>query len=186
MCKFQLQFIGKTCSRSEVRDGYCSIHLNFKCVICGEQATHLCTETESFICQTRLCSKTECTLQHYYRNHPHMIEAIMIYEDMVSLDESDRIKLVFGPRPANVPVSDDGGFIAAIIYKYNDEYFSKSFVTGKGQEEVLRKASYWLDAVSENFEVKLYEVKRAPLDGRISMRAYDEFFSGEKMVLLTN
>lgn len=63
-CNFDKAWIG-LCNKKTV-DGelYCKDHLEIKCVVCGEQATHACTWASSLSCGAPLCDKKKCIVQH--------------------------------------------------------------------------------------------------------------------------
>jgi len=46
---------------------YCIIHLRTECVICGGQATHMCTE--GLDCRSPLCKNRYCTTAHNIAKH---------------------------------------------------------------------------------------------------------------------
>lgn len=63
-CKFDIAWRGN-CGKDTLGDSdYCQEHLGVKCSVCGEQATHECSETSSFVCGTALCDKAECITEH--------------------------------------------------------------------------------------------------------------------------
>ena len=57
-CKFQRAWSPK-CKREADESGYCIEHKGVKCVSCGQQATHSCSETGQFVCGAPLCD--DCT-----------------------------------------------------------------------------------------------------------------------------
>lgn len=64
-CKFEISWVGQC--RKEAVDGelYCDNHLDEKCFICKEQATHDCETTMgAFVCGFPLCDKKECIEKH--------------------------------------------------------------------------------------------------------------------------
>ena len=64
MCKFDKAWIGE-CGKENVEgEYYCKEHLQVKCEVCGEQATHTCPEASSLVCGTPLCDKKECKVNH--------------------------------------------------------------------------------------------------------------------------
>lgn len=69
MCKFNEAWIG-ICNKESIKEeDYCEKHLNTKCEICGNQATHNCSETMQFVCGINLCDSLDCKLEHYYKMH---------------------------------------------------------------------------------------------------------------------
>lgn len=64
-CKFVKAWQGK-CNAPTVEDSlYCKEHNGEACCVCGEQATHDCSETFQFVCGFPLCDKEECKIKHH-------------------------------------------------------------------------------------------------------------------------
>lgn len=59
-CKFQKAWIGQCCKPAD-ESGFCKEHKDLKCVSCGAQATHECSETGQFVCGALLCDDCEHT-----------------------------------------------------------------------------------------------------------------------------
>lgn len=61
-CGFYNGWKGK-CKKQANKSRYCEEHKNVKCVSCGNQATHTCTETFSsmFVCGCLLCNECKHT-----------------------------------------------------------------------------------------------------------------------------
>jgi len=59
-CKFQKAWIGQ-CDKPIHKNGMCEEHSKVKCVSCGAQATHECSETGQFVCGAPLCDDCEHT-----------------------------------------------------------------------------------------------------------------------------
>lgn len=60
-CKFQLAWIGK-CKNPANSLGFCTDHIGERCVSCGQQATHQCSETGFGVCGASLCDQCSHTL----------------------------------------------------------------------------------------------------------------------------
>lgn len=85
MCNFNKAWIG-ICKNENVNGKeYCTEHLEIKCSICGEQATHDCDETGQFVCGTPLCDSQECILKHYYINHGYAFHEIAVRENKLNI-----------------------------------------------------------------------------------------------------
>lgn len=84
MCKFNEAWIG-ICKGENVKGkDYCEKHLDVKCEICGNQATHNCAETMQFVCGTNLCDSLECKLEHFYRTHGYAFFEISDLEEKLN------------------------------------------------------------------------------------------------------
>ena len=64
-CKYSKGWAGSCTKQAISIDGYCEDHMSSKCVVCGKQATHECSETNQFVCGADLCD--DCT---HDLNHP--------------------------------------------------------------------------------------------------------------------
>ena len=64
MCNFDEAWMGKCRKETVEGEHYCEEHLQVKCAVCGEQATHTCPEASSLVCGTPLCDKKECRDKH--------------------------------------------------------------------------------------------------------------------------
>ncbi len=53
MCNFDKAWIGKCRKETVEGEHYCEEHLQIKCEVCGEQATHTCPEASSLVCGTK-------------------------------------------------------------------------------------------------------------------------------------
>jgi hypothetical protein len=60
-CKYSLAWRGD-CGNETKEGDYCSEHSEIKCCSCGNQATHECHETGSFVCGAPLCGECEHTI----------------------------------------------------------------------------------------------------------------------------
>jgi len=59
-CKFQIAWRGQCCKPIH-ENGMCEEHSKVKCVSCGAQATHECSETGQLVCGAPLCDDCEHT-----------------------------------------------------------------------------------------------------------------------------
>ena len=59
-CVFQKAWIGQCCKPIH-ENGMCEEHSKIKCVSCGAQATHECSETGQLVCGADLCDDCEHT-----------------------------------------------------------------------------------------------------------------------------
>lgn len=59
-CGFQKAWVGR-CGKPVHENGMCEEHSKIKCVSCGAQATHECSETGQFVCGAPLCDDCEHT-----------------------------------------------------------------------------------------------------------------------------
>lgn len=83
MCKFNKAWIG-ICKQENIKGyEYCEEHLNCKCAICGNQATHDCAETMQFVCGANLCDSLECKLEHLYISHGYSYTEISNLEKIL-------------------------------------------------------------------------------------------------------
>lgn len=85
MCKFNEAWIGICKEENVNQTDYCEKHLNIKCDICGNQATHNCAETMQLVCGVNLCDSEECRLEHFYRTHGYAIGTILYLEEKLGL-----------------------------------------------------------------------------------------------------
>jgi hypothetical protein len=64
-CKFQRDWAGQCTKLAEPGEDYCKEHLETKCCVCGEQATHSCDYTGQFVCGYPLCDNcTDVTMKN--------------------------------------------------------------------------------------------------------------------------
>lgn len=59
-CKYNKAWVGD-CKKDVVDGGFCEEHKKKTCIVCGNQATHECSETGQFVCGAPLCDDCEHT-----------------------------------------------------------------------------------------------------------------------------
>lgn len=85
MCKFRKAWVGN-CKNDKVENtNYCTEHMEQKCSVCGEQATHDCSETNQFVCGVLLCDSNKCKLEHFYYHHGYAFDVIAELEKMYNI-----------------------------------------------------------------------------------------------------
>jgi len=70
-CKFAIAWVGK-CNKETASEEYCEEHKSVRCCVCGNQATHECSETVfggSLVCGMPLCDSPSCKKIHYQKVH---------------------------------------------------------------------------------------------------------------------
>jgi hypothetical protein len=85
MCKFNKAWIGICNKENIIGEEYCEEHLQIKCSVCGEQATHDCHETNQFVCGTPLCDKLDCKLIHFYQSHGYAFGELVELEKELNI-----------------------------------------------------------------------------------------------------
>ena len=68
-CEFDMGYAGRCKGDSSPYSKYCKTHKDMKCVSCGEQATHQCSETFQFVCGSPLCDNCSHSPVNYGPNH---------------------------------------------------------------------------------------------------------------------
>ena len=59
MCNFDEAWRGKCKNENVINSDYCKKHIDLKCIVCGNKATHTCDHTFQFVCGAELCDNCE-------------------------------------------------------------------------------------------------------------------------------
>lgn len=90
-CKYSKAWIGR-CDKDCDGD-YCVKHINEKCIICHNQATHECDNTHFLVCGTPLCDNPLCDTIHEVMAHGWDLDKFMKWTGRKHTDsEKDYIK----------------------------------------------------------------------------------------------
>lgn len=149
MCKFDVAWVGRC--KSEPEADYCSKHVEEKCRICGEQATHECPETFQFVCGFPLCDNPKCKVRHHPNQYKFTLkEWSDIYELPVMILPDNGNKVSFDKFKETV---------AAPVMQGLEERFQEAFKNFEGAfgygTRVIIKAPAPYDFISFEAELKI-------------------------------
>ena len=152
MCKFNRSWIGICKNDNAEGEEYCNEHLNIKCSVCGEQATHDCPIASQLVCGTPLCDSLECKLQHYYLNHT---SSVSLYE-IKNMEEKLNIKpfdIVF----SKINFGDKGEVAKLFNEHYKDQYQFLLVTYNKNNKVKLHRVDIYYEIKNKNGIGLLFE-----------------------------
>lgn len=148
-CKFDKAWIGYCKKETVEGENYCAEHINTKCAICGEQATHECAETFQFVCGTPLCDKESCRIKHhpkFYNFTPRQwgeIYGMSVTKEMFGFDWG-------------IEISNEK--FKAVVTKPIKEIIAKAISEQLNKSEVFESDSF-RDMVMGKYEGKFFKLE---------------------------
>ncbi|EOU1990352.1 hypothetical protein BFS06_11360 [Clostridium perfringens] len=133
-CKFNISYIGQCKEDVIEKEDFCKKHIDFKCSVCGKQATKDCSRTDILVCGIPLCDDKMCELIHTYRHHFALVNVknIRDLEDELGVEPC---KIVISKVSYENSELNTEEYKMLIVYKYNGKY---NFVVRNMPMNVLR------------------------------------------------